>query len=117
MLKMVILPRQARDKHREKIKKEMRFSQVSKKNGLSPTYGRKNFTIRASLDSGETWPRSVQLCGLPVDGRCDPATSLAAYSSLVSVPSPTDLGVLWEVETANHLWTGALRFTILPRTL
>jgi hypothetical protein len=90
---------------------------ASKKNGLSPTYGRKNFTIRASTDSGKTWPRSVQLCGLPVNGSCNPATSLASYSSLVSVPSKTDLGVLWEVETANHLWTGALRFTILPRTL
>ena len=51
------------------------------------------------------------------NGSCNPATSLAAYSSLVSVPSKMDLGVLWEVETANHLWTGALRFTILPRTL
>jgi hypothetical protein len=92
-------------------------SDPSSKNGLSPTYGRKNFTIRASTDSGKTWRRSVQLCGLPVNGSCDPATSLAAYSSLVSVPSETELGVLWEVETANHLWTGAIRFTILPRTL
>eukprot|EP01045_Picozoa_sp_COSAG04_P003005 COSAG04_NODE_118_length_25039_cov_11.342783_4_plen_191_part_00 len=109
--------------------------------GAQGTYGRKNFTVRASTDSGRTCehlsrkpaqpparatllaanvrtgPRSVQLCGLPVNGSCDPATSLAAYSSLSSVPDPTQLGVLWEVETQNHLWIGALRFTILPRTL
>ena len=64
-----------------------------------------------------TGPRSVQLCGLPVNGSCDPATSLAAYSSLSAVPDSTQLGVLWEVETQHHLWIGALRFTILPRTL
>eukprot|EP01043_Picozoa_sp_COSAG02_P023913 COSAG02_NODE_1292_length_13424_cov_31.074597_1_plen_440_part_00 len=87
--------------------------------GPAGTYGRKNFTVRASKDSGATWQRSVQLCGLPssVNGTCNPETSLAAYSSLSSVPNQTQLGVLWEVETANHLWIGALRFTILPRTL
>jgi hypothetical protein len=46
--------------------------------GAAGTYGRKNFTVRASTDSGRTWPRSVQLCGLPVNGTCDAATSLAA---------------------------------------
>jgi hypothetical protein len=83
----------------------------------NPSYGRKNFTVRSSTDSGATWPRSVQLCGLSVNGSCNPATSLAAYSSLCAVPNQTKLGVLWEVETANRLWTGALRFTILPRAL
>ena len=85
--------------------------------GAPGTYGRKNFTVRASNDSGVTWPRSVQLCGLPVNGSCDPETSLAAYSALTAVPDQAQVGVLWEVETANHLWIGALRFTILPRTL
>ena len=56
------------------------------------TYGRKNFTIRASSDSGATWPRSVQLCGLrSPNGSCDATTSLAAYSSLTSVPDPAQL--------------------------
>ena len=70
--------------------------------GAKGTYGRKNFTVRASTDSGATWPRSVQLCGLAVNGSCDPETSLAAYSSLSSVPNQTELGVLWEVERPNE---------------
>ena len=46
-----------------------------------------------------------------------PCTTRRGVGGLVSVPSEEHLGVLWEVETPNRLFIGALRFTVLPKSL